>query len=324
MAITGGPAETALNAMVTVGILLLAWGFTSQSKHSPLIRIAGWILFSAYWPFQAHKFIEESDDPFNAFLTQWGPLVLLYFAWHEWKSYKWNEEVRSLRWAAGTAAVAAGTFFFFDFYAPAALWLEEFTAWETAIMLQSLFGIDVVANGVNLYCNDPVCLEPQVPYSVTIILACTAIQSIMIFVGAVMCVEAPMHRKIRALLVAVPIIHVLNLFRNAGIVYGYKVLSWNPFNMGPTDPITGTQDLFHGSFVWMHSYIGKFGSLGALIVIALAVFIILPELHQSILDLWDLVKRKGPGFFEKRKDAGSAKATKPAASLADNAADARE
>jgi hypothetical protein len=53
------------------------------------------------------------------------------------------------------------------------------------------------------------------------------------------------------------------------------------------------------SFEWMHSYVGKIGSLLALVIIALAVFTLLPELHSNILDLFDLRKRNKPGFFGK-------------------------
>src|SRR5439155_10578682 len=122
-------------------------------------------------------------------------------------------------------------------------------------------------------------------YAVTVILACTAIQSMMIFVAAIACLRAPVKRKIWGYLVTAPPIYLLNIFRNAGIVYGYKDLQWSMFGMDP--------------FEWMHSYVGKIGSLLALVVIALAVFTLLPELHSNILDLFDLRKRKAPGFFGK-------------------------
>jgi archaeosortase A (PGF-CTERM-specific) len=130
------------------------------------------------------------------------------------------------------------------------------------------------------------CPTSQAAYAVTIILACTAVQSVMIFVGAIFSTEgASRHRLAKAYLYTAPPIYLLNLLRNAGIVYGFKVQGWNPW--------LGSIDTFE---LW-HSYIGKGGSLIALVLIALAVFKTLPELHSNILDLFDLPKRKKPGFF---------------------------
>ena len=44
----------------------------------------------------------------------------------------------------------------------------------------------------------------------------------------------------------------------------------------------------------MHNVIGKAGSLIALIVLAFIVFDLLPELHDNIMDLFNLPKRRGP------------------------------
>jgi archaeosortase A (PGF-CTERM-specific) len=106
----------------------------------------------------------------------------------------------------------------------------------------------------------------------------------MIFVGAIMCLQASPRRKLYGYLMTVPTIYFLNLFRNAGIIYGYHDLQWSMFGFD--------------TFEWMHSYVGKIGSLLALVVIALGIFATLPELHSNILDLFDLRKRNKPGFFK--------------------------
>ena len=47
--------------------------------------------------------------------------------------------------------------------------------------------------------------------SVTIVLACTALQSMIIFVGGVVCTKAPADRRFYAFLATVPAIYLLNL-----------------------------------------------------------------------------------------------------------------
>jgi hypothetical protein len=64
------------------------------------------------------------------------------------------------------------------------------------------------------------------------------------------------------------------------------------------------------SFEFMHSWVGKGGSLLALVLIALVVFRTLPEMHDNILDLFDLPKRRKPGFFQRPPAVGVAPAPK--------------
>lgn len=302
-----------LEGMMALSLILLGAGFALKTRQRHAVRIAGWLLFAAYWPFQAEHFF-ALGDPFNGWFSLLGPILLLYVVYHEWMSMKWDEDPSALRWLAGTTAIAAATFFLFTWWEDIAVLTQHVVSIHTNWMLSWLFGVEsttvveTTASGerfVNLYLtNDPS------PYAVTIILACTAVQSIMIFVGAIMTLDAPVDRKRRAYLLTIPAIYVLNLFRNAGIVYGYKIIQWNPFGWGGPNPggwrgyfwtdMSGPQGylgLAQGSFEWMHSWVGKWGSLGALILIALAVFSLLPELHGHILDLFDLPKRRKAGFF---------------------------
>jgi len=78
-------------------------------------------------------------------------------------------------------------------------------------------------------------------------------------------------RRARALVIAIPTIHVLNVFRNAGIVwltdtYPYPV--WSLSGMGIFD--------------FAHSYAAKVASLFAMFLMALALFDLLPELHKHV------------------------------------------
>jgi archaeosortase A (PGF-CTERM-specific) len=280
-----------LLADVWAGIVLLFAGYFVKGPRSQLLRIAGWIVFALYWPFQApHFFWGDEPDPINGWFTLAGPLFLLWIAYHEWKSYKWGEDPAALRWFAGASAVSAATYFVIFQIPGVQLWIMKSTAEQSAWLYNVLFShasghtAYVPADSLTADGYDIRLTDSSDPYAVTVVLACTAVQSMMIFVGAIACLVASRRRKWGAYLMTVPTIYFLNLFRNAGIVYGYHDLQWSMFGLEP--------------FEWMHSYVGKIGSLLALIVIALGVFTTLPELHSNILDLFDLRKRRAPGFFK--------------------------
>ena len=99
----------------------------------------------------------------------------------------------------------------------------------------------------------------------------------IIFVGAIVALQStPWRSRLRALMIAIPLIHILNIFRNAGLVWlhtsftGWSWLSMNMFNFG-------------------HSYAAKAGSLAAMFLMALVLFELLPQLHRHIIDLMDKV-----------------------------------
>ncbi len=107
--------------------------------------------------------------------------------------------------------------------------------------------------------------------SVSFILACSGLQSMIVFVGAIVALgSVEWSRRIRALFIAIPTIHILNVFRNAGIVW-------------LTDNYTEWSILGMGMFEFAHSYAAKFGSLFAMFLMALALFDLLPELHSNIM-----------------------------------------
>lgn len=109
---------------------------------------------------------------------------------------------------------------------------------------------------------------------VSIILACTALQSIMVFVGLFAGTVAPWAKKVKASLIVGGLIYVLNLIRNTGIIWFY--------GQG------------HASFWVMHDAIGKGGSLAAMILIAFGVFRWFPEFFTALTGVLDLIERDGP------------------------------
>ena len=109
---------------------------------------------------------------------------------------------------------------------------------------------------------------------INFVLACTALQSIIVFVGAIIAVNTRWKSKFRTLLIIIPLIHALNLFRNAGLIWlhanypDWKWLGLDIFDFG-------------------HSYASKVLSLFAMFLMALVIFEILPKLHSNVLGVID-------------------------------------
>jgi len=193
--------------------------------------------------------------------------VLLYMAYHEWLSIIRNEYVSCLNWIAGGTFLAGIIYFTIENGIVPGLkeWLIENVAAQTTDVLH-LFGVNVSRiHELIIYNNIPI----------TIIFACTAIQSMVLFIGMIGALpRVRLKRKILGLLVTVVPIYFLNLIRNAGVVY-----------------MVGSDMT---SFEMAHNVIGKTGSLLALIVLLFITFKIVPELYDEIIGIIDLPKRKGP------------------------------
>ncbi len=109
---------------------------------------------------------------------------------------------------------------------------------------------------------------------VSIILACTAIQSIMLFVGLFMGTNAPLKQKLAWSAVVGGIIYFLNLLRNTLVIWMY--------GRG------------HASFFVIHNVLAKLLTLAALIGIALVAFKRMPAFLEALGAILDMPHRDGP------------------------------
>ena len=251
-----------------ISLLFLIFGFVLKDDVAAgKIKIAGWMLLGFYWSVQPKTlYFGEEGDIVNAVICGVGVFVLYYFAYHEYLSIIRNEKISCLNWIAGASAIAGIIYFGIDL-TPLAPWLIRVVAFQSASLLNFFTG-NITIEGVHIFYNGS--------YAVTIIFACTAVQSMVIFVGMILALNRKVvfRRKIMGLLVTIVPIYFLNLIRNALIVYliGNKI----------TD------------FSTAHNIIGKGGSLIALVILLLIVVRIVPEVFDEIICLTDLPKRRGP------------------------------
>jgi len=252
-----------------LGLILFGIGFFFKRKNTAsTLKIVGWGMVAFFWAtMPSFLYFSEGGDVFNAAVCIIGVYVLIYIAYHEWLSVQRNNHVSCLNWIAGGTFLAGIIYFTIENGILPGLkdWLIEFVAAQSTDLLH-LFGVNASRNqALIIYNNTPV----------TIIFACTAVQSMVLFVGMIGALSrVNMKRKALGLLVTVVPIYLLNLVRNAGVVF-----------------MVGSGMV---SFELAHNVIGKAGSLLALIVLLFVTFKLVPELYDEIVGIIDLPKRRGP------------------------------
>jgi archaeosortase A (PGF-CTERM-specific) len=251
------------------GLIMLGIGFFLRNKiNAAKWKIGGWGIFAFFWATSpAYLYFSEGGDVFNSVVSIIGVYILIYIAYHEWLSIKTNTFPTCLNWIAGASFLAGIIYFIIDsgLFPIIKTWFIEVVAFQSNAVL-NLVGINSVLQGSVIILNG---------HPITIIFACTAIQSIVLFVGMIGALpQAPIQKKMIGLAITVLPIYFLNLIRNAGVIFliGNNITS---FNMA-------------------HNVIAKIGSLIALIILLFITFKILPSLYDEIMCLIDLPKRKGP------------------------------
>jgi archaeosortase A (PGF-CTERM-specific) len=240
-------------------ILLLASAYSGKTR----LASSGWALFGVYWMSQPGHYI-AIEDYFNAALTVAAALFCFYLAWIiQAKGCR----SQACAWASYAAAVCGIIYFPFAEIDSLQTWLIGFTTQITAETLNA-FSVPVSMEGWNMLVLNGRTVE--------IILACTAIESIALFAGVIVSVQAPLGRRLAALLASTLTIYVLNIVRNSFVLMAY---GWDWFGSN--------------SFHVAHNIIAKAGSTVALLAIAYLVFALLPELLEVIDELAAEIKHPG-------------------------------
>jgi exosortase/archaeosortase family protein len=284
-----------MNVVLFGGLFTLAGGYFWKDRRAHLLRVLGSLLLAAFFAYEVVRIIEEGKDLWNVTFTAMAAPVFLFVAFQEYLSYRWDEDNESLKWITGTAFVAGLIYYGFDripAFSAAIVWV---TAAESIWMGQLLgYGWDMSVGEIFWEPHVAVDIENA---SVRIILACTGIEAIVIFVGAIFATQmrrdpwadykepdhprylrlramSPKERALRALLITTSVIWVGNLFRNVMIIFLVEEWGWD--------------------FDFVHSDIGKSMSFVILLVLAFVTFNLMPEMLDNIAGIASLVNRKSP------------------------------
>ncbi len=250
--------------------------FFPEGKFEKVVGASGWLFIACYCFFEASDYFAQ-DEYFDASLT----LVfltfslLLAFLMVKPRSMVSEKGEEDLFFTITKIALITSVFYFpFSEISFLSDYLIYITTKITTTIL-NLFNVGVyVVYPSSIYTTTSSFHEVYKP--IEIILACTAIQSMVLFIGLIFSVNAPMRRKLKAFFVSVPTIYVLNTFRNVFVVTAY-------FEQWFGSPLQ--------SFYIAHNVIARIGVMISLIVIAYAVFMILPEALDLIEDLFRYFKK---------------------------------
>lgn len=260
---------------LALGLLVIASIIPRENRLKFTVAGIGWIFFSVHWALQ-WPYYEQIGDYVNVVLTMFAAVICVVIGYVMIKQDKiifrnvnGISITTSLFMATTAAAVGGLSYFVFSEIQMMNTWIIT-TVTDQTIWLASVFGVTITRVDWNLISVNG--------YKVEIILACTAIESIALFIGIIASVSAPFKRVASAFLISVPVIYGLNLIRNVFVVNAYG-MNW-----------FGDPEM---SFYIAHTVIAKIGSLIALFLIAYAVLKILPE----IIDMVDGILNLAGGIF---------------------------
>ncbi len=278
-----------------LGMVLLGASWWWRGRSPVPVAQAGWLLvgfyfFSQAWTYHAH------DDPI---LTAMSALTLplsALAAW--WEQTATDQRKDAIVWARGTVAFAGGPYLLISYVPYLSVLAIWFVASQSAWFLGFATGqnIEIGTTWVNdsagrvsweewdgnrWFATDfsgeyafqsELLLADGTMIGINFVLACTAIQSMVLFIGAISVLDMSWKKRVRALLLVIPTIHVLNLFRNAGLIWMHMTYTqWDLWGMSV--------------FEFGHSYIARFVSLFAMFLLALIMFEMLPTMHRNIMAL---------------------------------------
>lgn len=271
---------------LAVGLMVASSVIPRTSRVRKLVGGIGWGVFSIHWSYQPLHYLKIMDYA-NVLLTIVVALFCLLVAYIMFLEYRKgplkimnNREVLHSKFSDQgkadslditsmlTSASALGALVYFPFanFAFLNTWIIGGVT-SQVIWVLHYFEIPAYMKAWNMISLNG--------YTVEIILACTAIESIALFMGLIGAVRAPLSRLAMAFIVSVPVIYILNLIRDIFVVVAY-----------------GEQWFGADSFIIAHNYIAKAGSGIALFIISYAVLRILPELFGMIDGLWVILSKE--------------------------------
>ncbi len=261
---------------LALGLLVIASLIPLNNKIKLPLAGVSWLFFSIHWMFQWQHYY-ELEDYVNVFLTIFAAFFSIFIGYLMIKKDKrlfgkinGIDTLTSISMMTTAAAISGLSYFLFSEIPSMNSWIIT-TVTDQTVWIGSFLGITITRLDWNLIAVNG--------YKVEIILACTAIESIALFIGIIASVNAPIKRLASAFIISVPVIYGLNLIRNVFVVDAYGMMWF------------GDPDM---SFYIAHTVIAKIGSLIALFLIAYAVLKILPE----IIDMIDGVLNLLGGIFK--------------------------
>jgi archaeosortase A (PGF-CTERM-specific) len=284
-----------MNSAIMIEYLLLAscFGFLAfliPGRHRNYAAITGWIFIVLSLFYELPAYFSENNFLYPAMAVLSVPFLYITIKY----LLRGDSRVLHLTRAAAVACLIYFPFAF-DEYAH----IDGLGHWLINVVVnQILFLLNVMGYTVSIGCMDPVtdqvlnsinCGSQMLNVitgngmSVEIILGCTGIQSIAIMLGVAAAVPTTVRQKLYAFLLVTPTIYILNLLRNVFVILAYTG-QWFPY----WPELAGNGQFGYESFFWAHNVIAEMLALVVLILIAYALFLLIPKLGVFADELYHL------------------------------------
>jgi len=253
------------------------------------VAVVGWGLFGVFWLVLVPHFALTQKSLIEGVGSLAAVPLSVYAGYLLWHG---RDSLFVLTRAIGLMGVVYVPFITID---PLRQAIVESVTDQTAFLM-SLIGLDpLVVDGFTY--NGIEITEKQYAYESTfwfegnsrpitynILLACTGMGSISIFAGGILAVEAPWRRRLHALAITVPVIYVLNLFRNVFIAvsFGQQRMQILP-DLVMT--LFGLSDPQMVSYYVADRILAQTGSVVVLVIITWFLVRELPEITVLVEDL---------------------------------------
>ncbi|WP_254537939.1 archaeosortase A [Halomarina litorea] len=271
--------------VVAAFLLAAALDVAGRDPEARYTAVAGWVLFAAFWLSLIHYYAITSKsivEGIGSLVAVPGSLYAGYLL------ARGRDSLLVLSRAVGGMALV---FLTFESITPVRNFLIEEVTRQTEFAM-GLVGqtapedFRVVSGSV---VDRPdlrstfLFMEGDHRITYTIRIACTGLGSIAIFAGAIAAVRAPVHRKVRALAVSVPVIYVLNIVRNTfiGLSFGQQRLQLFP---GQVMTMFASNDPYMVSYFIADRILAQVLSVVALVGITWLVVRELPEITTILED----------------------------------------
>ena len=279
-----------------IGLVSLALSWHMRAKESTRLAQFGWILVGCYFFYGAWGYQEKGDLILTVMSLSALPLTIGIARWEN--NISDDKARRALNWARGSMAYAGGPYLLIS-HVP---WLNVLAIWFVASQVALFYRLSgtgdlqlgdtwVETSSGKVLWDDwdgnrwfsaetigefpfqtELIMSDGTFIGINFVLACTALQSMVIFIGAIAVLDLDWKRRFRAIMFTIPVIHVLNIFRNVGLIWMHQTYTtWSFYGMSV--------------FEFGHNYASRFVSLFAMFFMALIMFEILPELHRHIVRL---------------------------------------